>query len=40
VGEPIRVGDKPVGVDVGAGAVWVVNYLGDAVTRIDPQELD
>jgi streptogramin lyase len=32
----IDVGDGPVDVAVGEGAVWVANKLGQTVTRIDP----
>lgn len=35
VGEPISVGERPGGIAVGAGAVWVVNRDG-TLTRIDP----
>jgi YVTN family beta-propeller protein len=36
VGKPIRVGDTPVGLTVGAGSLWVTNNGSDNVTRIDP----
>ena len=36
VGRPIPVGTEPLGVAVGAGAVWVANFGDDTVTRIDP----
>jgi streptogramin lyase len=31
------VGDGPVDVSVGEGAVWIVNQLDRTVTRLDPQ---
>ena len=34
---PIQVGDGPVDVAVGEGAVWVANGLGRSVKRIDPE---
>jgi len=34
--EPIRVGDAPTAVAVGAGAVWVANAGDGTVSRIDP----
>jgi DNA-binding beta-propeller fold protein YncE len=36
VGEPIRVGEEPKGVAVGADAVWVANSGDGTVSRIDP----
>ena len=33
---PIAVGNGPTGIAVGAGGVWVVDSLDDAVVRIDP----
>ena len=36
VGPPIKVGDSPSGIAVGAGAVWVANTGDETVTRIDP----
>lgn len=36
VGEAIPVGDFPIGIAVGAGAVWVSNGYSHTVTRLDP----
>jgi DNA-binding beta-propeller fold protein YncE len=36
VGSPIKVGDTPVGLAVGAGDLWVSNNRSNDVTRIDP----
>lgn len=36
IGPPIRTGDGPYGVTVGAGYLWVTNTLDDTVVRIDP----
>ena len=36
VGEPIAVGDDPIGIAVGAGAVWTANFRAGTVTRIQP----
>lgn len=36
VGAPILVGDEPVDIEDGAGAVWTANRLRGTVTRIDP----
>jgi DNA-binding beta-propeller fold protein YncE len=36
VGEPIAVGDDPIGIAVGAGAVWTANFRAGTVTRIEP----
>jgi YVTN family beta-propeller protein len=36
VTDTIRVGRRPTGVAVGAGAVWVANSLSGTVSRIDP----
>ena len=33
---PIAIGSGPTGIAVGAGGVWVVDSLDDAVVRIDP----
>jgi streptogramin lyase len=33
--QPVRVGDRPAGVAVGEGAVWVANSASGSVTRID-----
>ena len=33
----IPVGNTPVGIAIGAGAVWVANADGNSVTRIDPR---
>lgn len=35
-GEPVAVGSGPIGLALGAGAVWVANSDDDTVTRIDP----
>jgi len=35
VGKPVRVGDAPTGVAVGAGSVWVADTGDEDVTRID-----
>jgi serine/threonine-protein kinase len=37
VGRSIQVGLDPVRVASGVGAVWVANYEGQSVTRIDPK---
>ena len=34
--KPIKVGNGPVGLAVGAGAVWVLNRQDATVSRIDP----
>ena len=34
--DTIEVGNGPVGIAVGAGAVWVANSLDGTVSRIDP----
>ena len=37
VGEPVRVGDNPQGIDVAPdGSVWVANQDDDTITRLDP----
>jgi YVTN family beta-propeller protein len=36
VGDPIKVGDTPVGLAFGANSLWVSNNRSDDVTRIDP----
>ena len=36
IGAPIPVGEKPLGIATGAGAVWVANHESDTVTRIQP----
>jgi DNA-binding beta-propeller fold protein YncE len=36
VGEPIRVGNTPVGIAAGARSLWVTNNRSDNVTRINP----
>ena len=36
VGEPIEVGDDPIGIAVGAGAVWTANFRAGTVTRLEP----
>ena len=33
---PIPVGEKPLGIATGAGAVWVANHESNTVTRIQP----
>ena len=35
-GPPIRVGQDPVDVIVGKGAVWTANFDDSTVTRIRP----
>ena len=35
VGAAVRVGQRPTGVAIGAGAVWVTNSISNTVTRID-----
>jgi YVTN family beta-propeller protein len=35
VGDPVEIGGRPVGVAIGAGAVWVASGTG-GVTRLDP----
>ena len=35
-GEPIEVGEDPIGIAVGAGAVWTANFRAGTVTRIRP----
>jgi DNA-binding beta-propeller fold protein YncE len=35
VGDPIKVGDSPSAVSVGAGSVWVVNNGSNNVSRIE-----
>jgi YVTN family beta-propeller protein len=37
VTDQIRVGDGPVDIAFGEGAVWVANSLDGTVSRIDPQ---
>lgn len=37
--ESVRVGQGPIGVAVGGGAVWVVNAQSGTLTRVDPREL-
>ena len=32
-GEPIEVGEDPIGIAVGGGAVWTTNFRDDTVTR-------
>ena len=36
VGSAIPVGDEPIGIAAGAGAVWVANHESNTVTRIQP----
>ena len=36
VGSPIPVGQKPLGIASGAGAVWVANHADHSITRIQP----
>jgi YVTN family beta-propeller protein len=36
--DTIPVGDGPIGVAVGEGAVWVANELSATVSRIDPEK--
>ena len=36
VGAPIPVGQRPLGIASGAGAVWVANHGDHTITRIDP----
>jgi serine/threonine-protein kinase len=36
IGAPVTVGEKPLGIAAGAGAIWVANYGSDTVTRIQP----
>ena len=33
--EPIRVGEQPVDMAIGLGAIWVLNRNGGTITRID-----
>ena len=33
---PIRVGDAPTAIAVGAGAVWVANSAARSVSRVNP----
>ena len=35
--ETIAVGERPTGIAVGAGGVWVANSLSGTVSRIDPE---
>ena len=35
VGKPVKVGDEPCGLAVGAGSLWVEDYGSDQVTRVD-----
>jgi YVTN family beta-propeller protein len=37
VGDPIRVGQDPRELTVGAGFVWVANARDNSVSQIDPQ---
>lgn len=39
VGERTRLGGRPYDVTTGAGSVWVANYGGGSVTRLDPDTL-
>lgn len=36
IGQTVAVGSGPDAVAVGAGAVWVANYLDGTISRIDP----
>ena len=36
VGRAIPVGDDPIGIAFGAGAVWTANHQDGTVTRIKP----
>jgi YVTN family beta-propeller protein len=36
---PLKVGQGPIGVATGAGAVWVANAKDGTVSRIDPSTL-
>ena len=39
VGERTRLGGRPYDVTTGAGSIWVANYGGGSVTRLDPDTL-
>jgi serine/threonine-protein kinase len=36
VGKEIKVGETPVGLAAGAGALWVSNNASNTVSRINP----
>ena len=36
-GEPIPIGDSPLGMDFGAGSLWVTNYETGTVTVYSPR---
>jgi streptogramin lyase len=36
-GEPIPIGDSPLGMDFGAGSLWVTNYEAGSVTVYSPR---
>ena len=39
VGEPIRIGPGAAGAVVAGGALWLPNYEGDSVSRVDLETL-
>jgi hypothetical protein len=36
IGRAVSVGDDPIGISFGQGAVWTSNHQNGTVTRIDP----